>query len=349
MSYKYQFNFSGLISFVPYVELNKPRDQAKKKMKVLVIDGKNRNCGPDKEALFSHVSFLYYYLEDLADESRRRPDLISKEYGLTFLSLEDLIIGQQNPCNPNLSFDLTDDNKEPEPGKYCSPSDLCWVMPIHRVGDVYGTTLDLNIKDKYLVEEYKVESSCGLNARFELTQGKLYTRDFQRKDYAGDRLNAVCRFSKEVRVKDDPQDPHHSQMLATFVTYEPEFEVGQPLIVRSRRFAFPDEAQASGGMPALVFKNPEAEGRNIAVNVWNGPFADLLDLMGGPEKHNWPRPSNDRSFRAYFNLCEKPGTKLGELPILTRDDRKPASYQEFAGTPDKNVACPTGRYPEKTL
>jgi len=137
--------------------------------------------------------------------------------------------------------------------------------------------------------------------------------------------------------------PHHEQMIATFVTYEPEFDPGKELAISSCRFLIPNVSNA-GIFPDLIFKKPSDQGRDIFVNVWNSTFADILDLFGGPDKHSWPRPVGDRSFRSYFNLCIKPPKKSSDLPILTHSSRAASGYQELSWLPDKTISCPSCRY-----
>lgn len=340
-NYKYQINFSGLIGYVPHTVGNQ--------LMVLIVDGKSRHQAPDKEDLFAHVPFIYYRLDDLSDKSPRRPDLTGKGYGMNFLSLEDLQIGEQPYDKPCLDFKLhISDYQIPEPvedGDGPRSADLCWIMPIKGIG-VQGLDDDLSIHQKYLQTPYSVENPNRITARFHLARGHIYNRDFQHYDFGGERMSAVCSFSRETKPGDPPMSPHHEQMISTFVTYEPELNPDEELRIKSTRFLIPD-VEGVGSFPDLLFKKPVDQKRDIFVNAWNACFSDILDLFGGPDKHSWPRPTGDRSFRSYFNLCTRmPSmpTKSTDLPILTHGNRGASGYQELSWLPDKTVACPGCRY-----
>ncbi len=354
--YGYQINFSGMIGFVPH--------ETEKRVMVLVLDGKSRHRSPSGEDLFAHVPFIYYRLDDLSDESPRRPDLSGKGYGMNFLSLEDLTIGVQTPKEPALGFELNDESAYKEPHDPDSPSreaayspearNLCWIMPIHKIGKVAGSAAeDLRLDERYLEEPYQIRDMKRnrVAARLQLTRGELYVQDFQRHDYGGERRSAVYDFTRDPAAPpaEGKKPEPHSQMICTFVTYKPNMEdyEREPLKIWSKRFAFPGQKQAGAGFPELIFKTPEQVDRNVYINVWNSPFADILDIFGGPDVHKWPRPQGSRSFHAYFNLCVKESKEPGKigLPIAEYDKDHASGYQHLTwATPDKHVACPTGRY-----
>jgi hypothetical protein len=213
-------------------------------------------------------------------------------------------------------------------------------MPIQKIGIGSGVEESkLYIKEACLEAEYQVTEPNLIAARFSLCQGRLYTRDFLGSVLAGEEVKTVCAFCQESDGTTKP-DPYHSQMVSIQVTYEPNLDQGQPLKITSWRYG--GGCGDTKKFPGFLFKNPDKEGRDIVLNIWNAPFADILDLLGGKDKHNWPRPQGERSFRSYFRLCEEAPAKL---PTLTPNNRIAASYQTLAGSSDKkDVGCPTGRF-----
>jgi hypothetical protein len=336
--YKVQINFSGLIALVPHA--------SKKKMMVLMVDGSYPHRASDREELFPHFPFVHYRLDDLADESPRRPELFGKGYGLSFLSLEDLTIGEQPYDKPRLKPNLTSDNKSEEPvesqegQEACGPEDLCWIMPMDRVGDTGGADGDdLRIAPECLAPNYKVTPGDNkIAARFQLCQGQLRNRDFHRKDIAGEALNSVCRFLGENSTR-----AHYTQMISVMMTYEPDLPENAPLKISSCRFTLPG-IDKSADLPAFVFKNPQSVRRNVVINIWNAPFSDILNLLGDKTKHQWDHPTGDRSFRSYFRLCRKPPA---ELPVLQREGRIASRFQAKIDATEKDFGCPKARFREE--
>lgn len=346
--YKYQINFSGMIGFVPnekHAFNEKPSKEngysqtsyLVRQVMALIVDGKSPHRGPDKEDLFPHFPYIHYRLDDLSPNSRRKPDLMSRGYGITFLSLEELTIGEQDHDHPTLESRLDDEHKASEPTADYGPENLCWIMPIHRVGEVGGVSHGLSVDKNFLGENYEVGEGNRLAARAKLSQGRLYTRDFFRNDMVGDSLCMVCDFCYETE-DNKCLTKHYSQMVSTFVTYEPAPQCG-PLKIKSHRFKFSGNNKREK-CPSLVFNEPKDN--DIVINIWNAPLSHIMELMGA-HNHDVPHPSRDRSFRSYFNLCKVTPPK--KLPVLQLSERKAATYQKLAGTTDKHVACPTGRYP----
>jgi hypothetical protein len=347
---QYQINFSGLIAFVPHTN--------KKEVMVLLADGTFRHRDPSNEELFPHFPFILYNLKDLSEESPRRPELTGRGFGLNFLSLEELTIGYQ-PEEPKLEFRLSDDEavglqsvRPVEPSleaiaasngrpRFREAEDLRWIMPIDKIGLVEqgGSRDQFRIDKKLLAKEYEVDSKekNKVAARTRLRSGRLFTRDFQRAGIAGERLNTVCNF---LDGEDSDRKPHFSQAISTLVTYEPP-DSKEPLKISSRRFAFPGgNGFKNGSFPDLVFRTPKEAGRDIVVNIWNAPMADILDVLGGTDKHKWDRPEENRSFRSFFRLCSTPPKRL---PILEKSRAIAAQVQAVAG-PTKDVGCPTSQF-----
>jgi hypothetical protein len=335
--YKVQINFSGLIAFVPHT------DEAEKMMMVLMLDGSYPHQAPDHEALFPHFPFIHYRLDDLADESPRRPELSGKGYGVSFLSLEELTIGEQPCSKASLSFNNTVGNTSDEPSAGCSDEDLCWILPIHKIGKTATVSdEDLRIDPLCLASTYQVTQPNRIAARTKLCQGRLFNRDFHRKGIAGESLNSLCRFSGELSGKST-----RSQMISIMVTYEPKIPDYGPWMITSWRFDLPSGGtKAAKDLPDFVFKNPNEIGRNVVINMWNAPFADLLDLLGEKSKHQWDRPTGDRSFRSYFRLCRRPPA---ELPVLQREGRVATHYQKVVDSTEKDFGCPKGSFAAEDL
>lgn len=313
-------------------------------MMVLLLDGSYPHQGTDHEQLFPHFPFIHYRLDDLAYESPRRPELSGKGYGVSFLSLEELTIGEQPCSKASLYFDNTVNNPddEPSPGG-CKEGDLCWIMPIHEIGKTATVSdEDLRIDPLCIGSTYQVTQPNRIAARTKLCQGRLFNRDFHRKGIAGESLNSLCRFSGELSGKSTC-----SQMISIMVTYELEIPGNQPWKISSWRFDLPsDGTNAAKNLPDFVFRNPNEIGRDIVINMWNAPMADLLDLLGEKSKHQWDRPTGDRSFRSYFRLCRRPPA---ELPVLQREGRVATRYQKVVDSTEKDFGCPKGRFTAEDL
>lgn len=351
----YQINFSGMIAFVPHTSGSEAM--------ALLADGRFRHRATDSEELFPHFPFIIYCMGDLASDSPRRPDLTGRGFGVSFLSLEDLTIGPR-VNEPDLRFLLSpsassDEAQETsklamEPAGimlengngFRDSEDLRWIMPIREVGlvDAGANRDQLRIDRKLLDEKYTWDSEeKRIVARLKLKSGRLFTRDFQRGSVTGERLNTVCRFFDRPQDPTNPKDPkrkpYFSQPISTQVTYEPP-ETWIPLKITSSRFALPQDSQEHCNSPELVFRSPGDVGHDIAINIWNAPLADLLDILGGPDKHEWDRPQNNRSFRSFFRLCKEPP---GELPELEKGPAMAAQVYAVSG-PYKDVGCPTCRF-----
>ncbi|HEX7182509.1 MAG TPA: hypothetical protein VF756_11745 [Thermoanaerobaculia bacterium] len=368
---KYQINFSGLIAFVPHTN--------NKEAMVVLADGSFRHQAPNGEDLFPHYPFILYNLKDLSDDSPRRPELTGQGLGLSFLSYEDLTIGSpdnQRRRDSDLRFFIEPESPpeaqadsgveapviEPVSDakfqngaeeEFLDSEALRWIMPIEKIGAIPDkisaeAAKGLRIADECLMTPYTVTSiENKVAARLRLTSGRLVNSSFQRATIAGERLGTVCKFFDEEMKRDDPgRKAHHEQVISTLVTYEPYLDEANKLVIFSKRFSFSEpNGHKTGDFPDLVFRSPRETGRNIVINIWNAPLADILDILGGTDRHQWPRPEGDRSFRSFFRLCAEQPTVL---PVLEKSRTMAARLQMVTG-PEKNVGCPTCRFPAMPL
>lgn len=329
--YKFRINFSGLIGCVPHSKGGQ--------MMLLMVDGRDPHRAAGGEVLFPHFPFIHYSLYDLDPKSHRQPELTGRGYGVNFLSLEDLTIGDQR--GDNLTYEYTDYYPQTEPdhhgknvddgtGKISSygSKDLCWILPIHKVAG-NAAPAHLEVADECLAENYQVtEKANKVVARLRLRTGDFYVNDFHTKSAGGEYLNTICRFLD----KEENGTLHREQVVATSSIYE--LDGGSALKITSKSFKRSDGA-VPDPFPYLAFQDPNVLKRDVVINIWNAPFKDLLDLLGG--KHEWKTPEGDRSFRSYFRLCKKPPAAL---PVLVKEKYSVAKVQSAYGLNTKDVGCP---------
>jgi hypothetical protein len=299
-----------------------------------------------------HFPFIGFWLEDLARDSPRRPDLVGHNgYAICLLNNEEIDLGGVGKTDLKaVRTPIPEHDYAPvKPEKLPDSQDLTWILPLAEA----AASPALRLRDGLADAEYHIptEGKNLLAARTLLGTGRLYTAAFRRTEINGQSRVAHCWFETPSTgasaaggvtppEPEEPETPNCRQPLATEVVWDPALPKTEPLVIRSTRFRAEGAAAKAEALPALKFRTPTTTTRGVIdVNLWNATFADLLDLLRGPsDKSEWHFPRNNSSFRSFYRLLDLP--KGLKLPRFGRSNWRAASFEVAAGYGGKNPACP---------